>query len=79
MKVAFVPEQTVCPATAAAETPFTLSVPGIEVNAVQPPELTKVLYWLLSEAPVGATTVYDEAVAPEIVLNEVPLLVLNCH
>ena len=79
MKVALVPAQTVCPATVAADTLFTLSVPAVDIKEVQPNEVTKQLYWLLSEVPDGATTVYDDAVAPVMALKEVPLFVLNCH
>ena len=49
------------------------------MKAVQLPEVTIHLYWLLSEVPVGDTTVYDEVVAPVMALKDVPPLVLSCH
>jgi hypothetical protein len=54
-------------------------VPAVEVNEAQAPELTSALYWLLSKELKGAVTVYVEAVAPVMLENEVPPLVLNCH
>jgi hypothetical protein len=66
-------------ATVAADIPFTRKTPAVEVNDEQPVEVTIASYWLLSEEPVGALAVYEEAVAPVMLVNVVPLLVLNNH
>ena len=57
VNTALVPAQTVCPATVAAVTEFTRSVPAVEVNAAQPVGVTMHSYWLLSAEAAGADTV----------------------